>query len=101
MRLFGTRSPPFANFDGILMQAKCSKIKEREEGWRSGKKLPFKRTTVCACKMITKSRILGVTLNYKLQFVLYLFPSRNGCPPPETWYLLAFATEIAGFCSKD
>ena len=47
MRLFGTRSPPFANFDGILMQAKCSKIKERVEGWKSGKKLWFKSITVC------------------------------------------------------
>ena len=48
--LFGPRSSPFASSDGVFLQAKCSKIKERVEGWRSGKKLPFKRTTVCIQK---------------------------------------------------
>ena len=45
--LFGPRSAPFASSDGVFLQAKCSKIKGWVEGWRSGKKLPFKRTTVC------------------------------------------------------
>ena len=47
MTLFCTRSPPFMTFDGIFLQAKWSKIKERVEGWKSGKKMWFKRTTVC------------------------------------------------------
>ena len=39
MKLFGARSPPFTNSNGIFLQAKWSKIKERMEGWKSGKKL--------------------------------------------------------------
>ena len=53
MTLFGARSPPFASSDGVFLQAKCSKIKGWVEGWRSGKKLPFKRTTVCAVALQT------------------------------------------------
>ena len=48
MKLFGTRSPPFMSSDVIFLQAKWSKIKERVEGWKSGKKMWFKRITVCA-----------------------------------------------------
>ena len=55
--LFGPRSPPFASSDCVFLQAKCSKIKERVEGWRSGKKLPFKRTTVCNAPKNPKSSI--------------------------------------------
>ena len=47
MKLFGARSRPFANSDGIFLQAKWSKIKERVEGWKSGKKLWVKSITVC------------------------------------------------------
>ena len=47
MKLFGTRSPPFMSSDVIIFQAKWSKIKERVEGWKSGKKMWFKRITVC------------------------------------------------------
>ena len=47
MKLFGARSHPFVSSEVIFLQTKWSKIKERVEGWRSGKKLPFKRTTVC------------------------------------------------------
>ena len=46
MKLFGTRSPPFMSSDVIIFQAKWSKIKERVEGWKSGKKMLFKRITV-------------------------------------------------------
>jgi len=46
MKLFGARCPPFMNSDVIFLQAKWSKIKERVEGWKSGKKLRFKRITV-------------------------------------------------------
>ena len=46
MKLFGARSPPFVNFDSIFLQAKWSKIKERVEGWKSGKKSRFKRIAV-------------------------------------------------------
>jgi len=46
MTLFGTRSPPFMTFDVIFLQAKWSKIKERVKGWKSGKKMWFKRITV-------------------------------------------------------
>ena len=51
MKLFGTRSSPFVSYEVIFLQTKWSKIKERVEGWRSGKKLPFKRTTVWACEV--------------------------------------------------
>ena len=34
--------------DVIFLQAKWSKIKERVEGWKSGKKMWFKRITVCS-----------------------------------------------------
>ena len=47
MTLFCTRSPPFMSSDVIFLQAKWSKIKERVEGWKSGKKMWFKRITVC------------------------------------------------------
>ena len=47
MKLFGTRSPPFMSSDVIIFQAKWSKIKERAEGWESGKKSRLKRITVC------------------------------------------------------
>ena len=47
MTLFCPRSPPFMSSNGIFLQAKWSKIKERVEGWKSGKKLRFKRITVC------------------------------------------------------
>ena len=47
MKLFGARSHTFANSDGIFLQAKWSKIKERVEEWESGKKLWFKSITVC------------------------------------------------------
>ena len=48
MKLFGTRSPLFMSSDVIIFQAKWSKIKERVEGWESGKKSRFKRITVCS-----------------------------------------------------
>ena len=35
------------SYDVIFLQAKWSKIKERVEGWKSGKKMWFKRITVC------------------------------------------------------
>ena len=44
--LFGPRSSPFMSSDVIFLQAKWSKIKERVEGWKSGKKMWFKRITV-------------------------------------------------------
>ena len=47
MTLFCPRSPPFMSSDVIFLQAKWSKIKERVEGWKSGKKMWFKRITVC------------------------------------------------------
>ena len=47
MKLFGTRSPPLMTSDVIFLQAKWSKIKDRVEGWKSGKKSRFKRITVC------------------------------------------------------
>ena len=47
MTLFCPRSPPFMSSNGIFLQAKWSKIKERVEGWKSGKKMWFKRITVC------------------------------------------------------
>ena len=47
MKLFGARSPPFMVSDAIFLQAKWRKIKERVEGWKSGKKSRFKRITVC------------------------------------------------------
>ena len=47
MTLFGTRSPPFMIFDVTFLRANWSKIKESVEGWKSGKKLCFKSTTVC------------------------------------------------------
>ena len=47
MTLFCTRSPPFMSSDVIFLQAKWSKIKERVEGWKSGKKMWFKCITVC------------------------------------------------------
>ena len=50
MTLFCTRSPPFMTFDVIFLQAKWSKIKERVEGWKSGKKMWFKRITVCVAR---------------------------------------------------
>ena len=46
MTLFCPRSPPFMSSNGIFLQAKWSKIKERVEGWKSGKKMWFKRITV-------------------------------------------------------
>ena len=46
MTLFCTRSPPFMSSDVIFLQAKWSKIKERVEGWKSGKTSRFKRITV-------------------------------------------------------
>ena len=46
MTLFCTRSPPFMSSDVIFLQANWSKIKERVKGWKSGKKLWFKRITV-------------------------------------------------------
>ena len=46
MKLFSTRSPPFMSSDVIFLQANWSKIKERVEGWKSGKKIWFKRITV-------------------------------------------------------
>ena len=45
--LFGPRSSPFMSSDVIFLQAKWSKIKERVEGWKSGKTSRFKRITVC------------------------------------------------------
>ena len=45
MTLFCPRSPPFMSSNGIFLQAKWSKIKERVEGWKSGKKMWFKRIT--------------------------------------------------------
>ena len=39
MTLFCPRSPPFMSSNGIFLQAKWSKIKERVEGWESGKKM--------------------------------------------------------------
>ena len=47
MKLFGARSPPFMTSDVIFLQAKWTKIKERVEGWKSGKKSTFKHITVC------------------------------------------------------
>ena len=47
MTLFCTRFSPFMSSDVIFLQAKWSKIKEREEGWKSGKKSWFKSITVC------------------------------------------------------
>ena len=47
MTLFCPRSPPFMSSNGIFLQAKWSKIKERVEGWKSGKKMWFERITVC------------------------------------------------------
>jgi len=47
MTLFCTRSPPFMSSHAIFLQAKWSKIKERMEGWKSGKKMWFKRIAVC------------------------------------------------------
>ena len=47
LTLFCTRSPPFMSSDVIFLQAKWSKIKERVEGWKSGKTSRFKRITVC------------------------------------------------------
>ena len=47
MTLFCPRSPPFMSSNGIFLQAKWSKIKERVEGWKSGKTSRFKRITVC------------------------------------------------------
>ena len=52
MTLFCPRSPPFMSSNGIFLQAKWSKIKERVEGWKSGKKMWFKRITVCLSKKI-------------------------------------------------
>ena len=45
--LFGPRSSPFMSSDVIFLQAKWSKIKERVEGWKSVKKMWFRRITVC------------------------------------------------------
>ena len=47
MTLFCPRSSPFMSSNGIFLQSKWSKIKERVEGWKSGKKTWFKRITVC------------------------------------------------------
>ena len=47
MKLFGAHSPPFMSSDVIFLQAKWRKIKQRVEGWKSGKKMWFKRITVC------------------------------------------------------
>ena len=41
MELFGARSPPLMSSDVIFLQGKWSKIKERVEGWKSGKKSGF------------------------------------------------------------
>ena len=59
MPLFGPRSSPFTNSDVIFLQAKWSKIKERVEGWKSGKTSRFKRITVWA-KGFTKISWHGV-----------------------------------------
>ena len=53
MTLFCTRSPPFMSSDVIFLQAKWSKIKERVEGWKSGKTSQFKRITVWPLKNYT------------------------------------------------
>ena len=65
MTLFCTRSPPFMTFDVIFLQAKWSKIKERVEGWKSGKKMWFKRITVCFCGNIDQR--LTACCNHNLQ----------------------------------
>ena len=57
MTLFCTRSPPFMSSDVIFLQAKWSKIKERVEGWKSGKKMWFKRITVCGVRPKLKKNI--------------------------------------------
>ena len=49
MTLFCPRSPPFMSSNGIFLQAEWSKIKERVEGGKSGKKMWFKRITVWKC----------------------------------------------------
>ena len=54
MTLFCPRSPPFMSSNGIFLQAKWSKIKERVEGWKSGKKLWFKSITVCNLGIATQ-----------------------------------------------
>ena len=59
--LFGPRSSPFMNSDVIFLQAKWSKIKERVEGWKSGKTSRFKRITVwsaiiCTIQLHPKSK---------------------------------------------
>ena len=70
--LFGPRSSPFMSSDVIFLQAKWSKIKERVEGWKSGKKMWFKRITVCnASKNLKKVHLETKFSSFRMALVSF------------------------------
>ena len=71
MTLFCTRSPPFMSSDVIFLQAKWSKIKERVEGWKSGKTSRFKRYTLFSQTQLSRQ---GHVSSF---FIFYYFLSSH------------------------